>query len=135
VGNGACLGHVHDTARYFQPGRNDVVEGDELGDFAIERDPQNAVVVPIGDEKTAPVDFQRVLEPMWKVEGSRRRVVRGEFADVCNDRKGVGAVYPVDAVDVASEVDDVGRPRGGGAIGSGRDRFAKNYCLTSPNFL
>ena len=39
VGDGAGLGHVYRVARHRQPGRDDVVERDRLGDLTVEGDP------------------------------------------------------------------------------------------------
>ena len=62
VGDGAGLGHVHRVAPHRQPGRDDVVERDQHADLAVERDPQHAVVVPVGDQEPATVGLQRVLD-------------------------------------------------------------------------
>ena len=96
--------------RYRQPGRDDVVERDQLGDLAVERDPQHPVVVPIGDQEPAAEGFQRVLDSGRDVERRVRRIAQGERADVRDDGEAVRAVHPVDADDVAAA--DVGADEG-----------------------
>ena len=104
VGDGAGLGHVHRVARHRQPGRDDVVERDQLGDLAVECDPQHAVVVPIGDQEPATVGLQRVLESgrdesetEWSAD-----CARVNCADVRDDGETVWAVHSVDADNVAA---------------------------------
>ena len=110
VRDGAGLGHVHRVAPYRQPGRDDVVERDQLGDLAVERDPQHPVVVPVGDQEPATVGFQRVLESGRDVERSARRIAHGERADVGDDGEAAWAVDPVDADNVGAA--DVGADQG-----------------------
>jgi len=82
VRDGAGLGHVNGVAPYREPGRDDIAEGDQLGDLAVKRDPVHAVVVAIGDQEPATIRLERVLNSAWDVERSVRRVVDGELADV-----------------------------------------------------
>ncbi len=110
VGDGAGLGHVHRVAPHRQPGRDDVAERDQLGDLAVEGDPQHAVVVPVGDQEPAAVGLQRVLDSGRDEERRARRIGQGERADVRDDGEAVRAVHPVDADHVAAA--DVGADEG-----------------------
>ena len=87
VGDGAGLGHVDRIASHLQPGRDDVVERDQHGDLAVERDSQHAVEVPIGDQEAATVGLQRVLESGRDDEWSGRRIGQVELANVSDDGK------------------------------------------------
>jgi hypothetical protein len=81
VGDGADLGHVNGRAPHREPGRDDVAEGDRLGDLAIELDPVHAVVVAIGHKEPAAIRFERVLESARNVERGGRRVLDSEPAN------------------------------------------------------
>ncbi len=110
MGDGARLGHVDGVAPSREPGRDDVVEGDQLADIAGAGDPVDPVVVPIGDQELAAVGLQRVLDSGRDVERSFRRIAQGERADVRDHGEAVGAVDSVDADGVGAA--DVGTDKG-----------------------
>src|SRR5205823_10609337 len=94
-----------------------VVEGDEHGDLAVERDSIHAVMVPIGDEEPATVWLYRVLNSGRDVDLERdgRRMKQGELADVRNDGEAVWAVHSIDAIHVAAA--DVSADQGDQCVG------------------
>ena len=101
-GTGPASAMYTRVASHLQPGRDDVVERDQHGDLAVECDPQHAVEVPIGDQESATVGLQRILESGRDVERSGRRIGQVELANVSDDRETVWAVHSVDADNVAA---------------------------------
>src|SRR5205823_13745643 len=100
----AGLSHVDRVAGHRQPGRDDVVEGDEHADLAVESDSIDPVKVPIGDEEPATVCLYGVLNSARDVDLERdgRWMKQGERADVRNNGEAVWAVHSVDANHVAA---------------------------------
>jgi formylglycine-generating enzyme required for sulfatase activity len=123
MGNRTGFRDVDCVASHRQPGRDDIAEGDHLGDFAVQGDPQHAVMVPVGDDEPAAVGNDRILEARGDEEVRGRRMGDGPGAEVGHDGKAVRAVHPVDADDIVQARIEVranaGDQRVGGPVEEG----------------
>src|SRR6266498_1625495 len=98
--NGAGFSHVDGVASHRQPGRDDIAEGDYLGNLAIQGYPQHAVMVPICNEEPVVEGFDCVLESARDEEFSCWRMGYRPRPDVGYDAKVFWTVHAVDADDI-----------------------------------
>ena len=106
----SCLRGQHHGSDGLQPGRDEVAEGPNLGDVAMEPDTQDAVVVTVGDEEPAAMALQGVLHPGGDEEVRGRRMVDRPLTDVGDHLELAMATEAVDAdgrVANRSTIDDV----------------------------
>src|SRR5580765_1991186 len=102
VRNGTGFGDVDRVASHRQPGRHDIREGDHLSDLAVEGDIKYAVMVPVCDDETVAVGFDRELEAGGHEEVRHRGMGNGPRAEIRHDGIAIRAVHPVDAYDVVT---------------------------------
>jgi len=102
VGNGTSLGDVDRIASHRQPGWHEIPEGDYLGDLAVKGYMKHAVMVPVSDDETVSVGFNRILEAAGHEEGGHRGMGSGPCANIRYDGMAIRTVHPVDAYDVVT---------------------------------
>ena len=91
----ARLRHVDRVARHRESCRDYIGERRELGNFAVEGDVQDPVVVPVGDKETSAVYFERVLDAGRDAKRRGRWVLDRKCSNVGDHREAVRTVYAV----------------------------------------